>query len=489
MRVRGAGRMRDSLAPAPRERVRAVALTVAVAAVVAGCTGDDDPAAPSPTPSAPSATLGTEGTATVAPPVELPDTPVGRQARWVLDQLAADGGPTVAEAGRRFNTEFLAEVRAEQVSTVFDELRPAGPWVPVDVDEAGADAVVRLHDGDGQPWRMIISVDDDGVIGTLLFQPDRGGETQAARSWAEVQERLTAFDADVGLFAARVGDDGRCEPVAAIDPGRPRPMASIFKLYVLGAVAAAVDAGEVRWDDPLTVTGDNRSLPSGELQNQPDGARVSVAQAAAGMIAISDNTASELLTDLVGRAAVEAAMADMGHDDPATNVPFLTTREFFTVGWGPQDLRDDWDGADAERRGDILETLPDGPLTVAGRDVDDPAWGSGVDWFASAEDICDALVSLHDGEGADADPADAELLRTVLGHNRGVTIDEADWPYVAYKGGSAPGVVTGSWYGERADGERYVYVMQAAAENAGSLADHTSFFALAEDAFRLFAED
>ncbi|TDD69482.1 serine hydrolase [Jiangella aurantiaca] len=302
-----------------------------------------------------------------------------------------------------------------------------------------------------------------------------------AGSWDELRGRLEALDADVGMVAARVADDGSCRPVAELDPATPRPMASIFKLYVLGAVAAAVDAGELSWTDELTVSGGLRSLPSGELQDAPAGTRVTVERAAAAMVAISDNTAAELLMDRVGRTAVEEAMTALGHSRPDLNRPFLTTREFFTVGWGQPDLRDDWALAGAAGRARLLAALPAGPLRVTGRDIDDPAWESGVDWFGSALDVCAAQAALH------ANASD-EVLRSVLGQNRGVTIDRGDWPYVGYKGGSAPGVVTASWYGERADGERYVFVMQAAAADSGAVADHDAFFALGADAFLLLAD-
>lgn len=305
-------------------------------------------------------------------------------------------------------------------------------------------------------------------------------------SWDGLEARLEALDADTGLLAARVGDDGSCEPVAQLDPGTPRPLASIFKLYVIGAVAAAADAGQIGWDDELTVSGSLRSLPSGELQDLPDGAAVPVSLAAAKMISVSDNTAADLLIDLVGRNAVEEAMTALGHTRPGLNHPFLTTREFFTVGWGAQGLRDDWSRAGATSRARILATLPGGPLRVTSDDISDPAWESGVDWFGSTADVCAALVALHDDDRWSAPTT--EVLRSVLGHNRGVRIDQEDWPYVAFKGGSAPGEVTASWYGERADGERYVFVMQAASPDDGTLADTESFFRLGEDAFRLLAD-
>ena len=49
------------------------------------------------------------------------------------------------------------------------------------------------------------------------------------------------------------------------------------------------------------------------------------------MIAISDNTATDLLIDAVGRDAVEAALVTAGHAAPELNRPFLTPRELFVL--------------------------------------------------------------------------------------------------------------------------------------------------------------
>ncbi|MBB5787972.1 serine hydrolase [Jiangella mangrovi] len=322
-------------------------------------------------------------------------------------------------------------------------------------------------------------------VGPTVAQPTPSPAPTPAGSWDELRGRLEALDADVGMLAARVADDGTCVPVAELDPGTPRPLASIFKLYVLGAVAAAADAGELGWDDELTMSGSLRSLPSGELQDLPDGSEVPVSLAAAKMISVSDNTAADLLIDHVGRRAVEEAMTALGHARPGLNEPFLTTREFFTLGWGAQDLRDDWARAGAAARLRILTALPGGPLRVSGRDIEDPAWESGIDWFGSAGDVCSALAALH---GPGWSTGTTQVLRSVLGHNRGVTIDREAWPYVAFKGGSAPGVLTASWFGERADGERYVFVMQAASPDADALSDSEAYFRLGEDAFDLLED-
>ena len=70
------------------------------------------------------------------------------------------------------------------------------------------------------------------------------------------------------------------------------------------------------------------------LQYEPDGTQISVQDAAAKMISISDNTATDMLINLVGRSAVEAALTSAGMANPALDRPFLTTREAFILDAG-----------------------------------------------------------------------------------------------------------------------------------------------------------
>jgi beta-lactamase class A len=67
------------------------------------------------------------------------------------------------------------------------------------------------------------------------------------------------------------------------------------------------------------------------LQYEPDGTQISVLDAAAKMISISDNTATDMLINLVGRSEVEAALTEAGMANPSLNRPFLTTRETFIL--------------------------------------------------------------------------------------------------------------------------------------------------------------
>jgi beta-lactamase class A len=100
---------------------------------------------------------------------------------------------------------------------------------------------------------------------------------------------------------------------------------------VLDALGNAVASGKVHWNQQLTITAQLKSLPSGELQTEPNGTKISVQDTAAKMISISDNTAASMLINLVGRPAFEAALTTAGMADPARDRPFLTTRELLAA--------------------------------------------------------------------------------------------------------------------------------------------------------------
>ena len=66
-------------------------------------------------------------------------------------------------------------------------------------------------------------------------------------------------------------NDGKCEKVAGTNTDESLPLASIFKLYVLLAVAEAVKAGTLHWDDPLTITEDAKAVGSSGFDELPPG--------------------------------------------------------------------------------------------------------------------------------------------------------------------------------------------------------------------------
>jgi beta-lactamase class A len=75
--------------------------------------------------------------------------------------------------------------------------------------------------------------------------------------------------------------------------------ASTIKLPILMALFQAVDSGKVKLDETLTVRRDLIAAGSGELQNSP-GAKLSLLRTATLMIAISDNTGTNMIIDRLG---------------------------------------------------------------------------------------------------------------------------------------------------------------------------------------------
>ena len=457
-----------TLLPARRTLLAASALVLALSA----CTSDPAPT-PSPTPS---------GSASQAD-VVLPEDAAGEQATWVLAQLERGAQVDPAEVNARFAEVFLDEVPAEDLATLLGQLRAQGPWRTTAVQHGPGWVVVRLEASAGE-LEMQLALDAEERISTLFFGP-AAPDRETAGSLEDLASEVEGLAGSTSLFLARVVD-GRCEPVdgfpAGTEPGASLPIGSMVKLWVLAAVVDAVARGEIAWDDEVEVTEELRSLPTGRLQDEPAGTRVSVREAAELMISISDNTATDLLIDAVGRDRVEQAFADLGHAEPERNIPLVSTRELFILGWSSsRDWRERWQGADAEGRAAILETLATLPLDVdLARLSSEPAFAWDVDWFASGADLCAAHVALAERSDTPA----GEPLREILSANPGTSVPEG-WDHVAFKGGSAPGTMGGSWYAEGPAGA-VVVVLQTASETRPT---HASTMAgIAEDALRLLAE-
>ncbi len=262
---------------------------------------------------------------------------------------------------------------------------------------------------------------------------------------------------------AEVGADEECTPVAALNAEESLPLGSVFKLYVLGAVAASIADGELDWDQQIEVRDELDSLPSGITQEEPAGSTLSVHELALRMIEISDNTATDHLIDLVGRDAVENAVVDLGHSDSSLNLPFLTTRELFVIKADP-DLLARYSAADEAQRRELLADEVAGAPLISEEDFwVEPRGVTTVEWFGSPADICRALVSLD----ALADVPGLEPIAEVLSANPGPENVAASELF--FKGGSEPGVLFAAWLATRPDGSR-VAVVGGAADEASDVA-------------------
>lgn len=411
-------------------------------------------------------------------PVTIPATPVGGQAEWVLSEINAEGLSEASEFRSRFDQIMFEEMSIDDLRKIFEDLRAAAPWTPTAYEGSQSQARVTIE-ATQATYDMTVSVADDGRMNGLFFGQPQPPRTPAT-SWQELEAAIDGAPYEVSL---QVTEPGAAEPRRLIGASTLAPIGSIFKLWVLDAVVAAIEAGALSWEDVVTIDAEVRSLPSGELQNLPDGATVTVREAAQKMIAISDNTATDALIRAVGRDAVEESMVTTGHSSPLENTPLLTTRELFWLLFGDASLRERWDAADSRGREMLLAEIPAGVPSIEAIGEARPGWKGGADWFASHDDLALAHVALQEK----AESVAGAPVRDILAENPGLAFGE-EWDYVGFKGGSSIGVLAGSWYLEREGEEPLVLTVLARADDAETLTTNASVvFGFVEDAAALLA--
>jgi beta-lactamase class A len=358
-------------------------------------------------------------------------TPPGLRAKQTMDMLNSDWpiGPVSVST-------LAAPEMVDEVVTTMESLWWDRPFDLAGVDVRAGAATLHLITSYGARQDVEIHTDDNRMVDRFRVAT----ETPPIASWRDVDAVLSRTGARYSYQAARV-NDGICEPVAGTNSHESLPLASIFKLYVLLAVADAVKAGTVSWDDQLTITGRAKVVGSSGLEELPDGAQVSVRTAAAKMIATSDNMATDLLIAKVGTHAVEAALAAGGHHDPASMTPFPTMYELFSVGWGEPDLRRQWQRGSPKDRAKLLQQANSRPYEPDPTRAHIPASAYGAEWYGSAEDICRIHAALQSGAVGKAAP-----VKQIMSAVSGIKLSPVKWPYIGSKAGGLPGDLTVSWY-------------------------------------------
>lgn len=358
--------------------------------------------------------------------------PAADALRWVVQASQRLPVPDEEQAGRLSET-FLAGIGG--TGAFNDALVALGPLTldsPVAQSPVRAEATIRYAGG---LLTTVVQLDGAGRVAGLRFLPHQPDP----RSWPELDAQLRRLAPWTSYASAVIGPDGRCRLVHGVDERVRRPLGSAFKLYVLGALARAVEQGRVAWDEPLAVRDDWKSLPSGRLQDAPAGTVLPLRRYAELMIAISDNTATDHLIHRLGRAAVQAQFVRFSHRRPAVNGPLLTTRELFVLkGARYPALADEWLSLPRRLRATALPALGQVP-TARVRSWSAPRHIDTIEWYASPADICHAFAGLA-RQGAD--PRLAAVDAALSGPDGGLRLDRSRFPAVWYKGGSEPGVLT-----------------------------------------------
>ncbi|MCB1352225.1 MAG: serine hydrolase [Rhodobacteraceae bacterium] len=340
-----------------------------------------------------------------------------------------------AEEAAQFAPGFLQQIAAEDVAEITADLR--AKWGALEEVISRKDRFILRFQRADVPTDIVL--DDDGRVAGLWFHPP-----QPRGNLQSLAAAITGLPGQVSLLVVTDG-----EVMFEHEADKPLPVASAAKLAVLAALQDAIASGRIGWPDVVTLRPEWRSLPSGRLQDWPEGSAVTVETLANLMISESDNTATDALIALVGRDAVEAKAP--------RNRPFLTTRELFILkSRGNRILRAEWRAGDEAARQGIVERLADDPLPEV--EAIGTAPTPEVEWYFTARELC-AVLGATEGSPS-------------LGINPGVA-ERADWNTVAFKGGSEPGVVNLSTLATDHDGRQHCVV---ATWVAGEVVDEDLLF-------------
>ncbi len=383
-----------------------------------------------------------------------------------LAQILADKAPIEPF----FAPLFLAQIPASQIAAIGADLRRANGAVigveritaedarsgVIEIGYERATVSIQLVLEDVAPFR---------AIGLLIVSSRTKGDT-----FEKLKAEFEALPGETALLITRL--DGKAvEPLVAHRADAQMAIGSGFKLWVLAEVARQVRNGEARWQD--VIARGPSSLPSGIIQDWPQGAPMTLHTLATLMISISDNSATDTLMTALGRDKVDAMVERVGHSNVDRALPLLSTIEAFALKMtGNADLRDAWVKGSREKRRAILSNqrnrLNRGAIDML-QLASGPLFIDTIEWFASPQDMARTLDWLRQNGGDEA----LDILKVAPGAARR---EVERFAYIGTKGGSEAGVIAGQYLIKTKSG--HWYALSGSWNNLSASVDDAKFGAL-----------
>lgn len=318
-----------------------------------------------------------------------------------------------------FTDQVLAQLNISQIEKVRkDFTRGLGEYLGADQVE---EHIFNVNFEKGIIEFQLVTDKSDKIAGLrFLSVTEKNGDIE------EVVEKFSVLSGDVSLLVQKDGND-----LTFLNPEQRLAVGSTFKIAVLQTLKEEIKEGEESWSTVVNLKKSQKSLPSGQLQDWPDNSPLTLQTLASFMISISDNTATDILIDHLGREKIESSTPG--------EKPFLKTREAFILkNPGNEELQERYRRADRQKKYEILEeskeySLPSSSVFNKIRALD-------IEWFYSARELADMMKEIKDLE--------------LMSINTGLA-NERNWSKIAFKGGSEPGVLNYTTWLEDEDGNDY----------------------------------
>lgn len=215
---------------------------------------------------------------------------------------------------------------------------------------------------------------------------------EARQLQSDLEEMVRVSGVDAGIAYISLGDPSDW---ASVNGGSPRVAASVIKLAVLAEVLDEAASGTHPLDEKRVVQETDMVGGTGAVQGMPSGTTLTVRELAGYMISQSDNTAANILIDMVGMDAVNKKAQELGLE-----------------------------GTELSRKM-----------------MDEAAISSGIENKMSANDAARILELIYRGELVDAEMSAFALdVLSSQSVNGGIETGLPDGVAVAHKTGTLPGV-------------------------------------------------
>lgn len=414
----------------------------------------------------------------VAGTYQLPPGPTTNRLQWLLTKLVPGATITDQEITDNFDASWLATNNIAQTRAFIESVRTSYPnAVVTDVIAVTPVRVTALIDTPGSPppsgflqfgarysgTQRIVQFGVSSFSGSVMYPVDQ------TLSLAQAADKFTTLSSAPSLLVGRIGANGQCSAIAQRNGTTPRATASIFKSWVVAGLGRAIADGSVASADSLPLVA-SELAPGGIINSEPLGTPFSVRDLAILMLGISDNTATDLLHQLLGREML-APIVQATVANPDLLLPFLGISEQFHVfrSFPLVEALSYVNGDQAFKNQFLQERIvPLGPNN-GGAYFHTDLLTSGT-WRASPTDICQIMAWLR------RLPQGSEAIRTVdaaFGASAAQPNVRSKWDRVWYKGGSltttANGfhVLTHAWMLENAGEDPYVVIAMSNSDAGG----------------------
>lgn len=379
---------------------------------------------------------------------QLPPGPAADQLLWLLDELALGETTTLTEVQARFSPNFDLPGIVNFINNV---LRPDYPnAIITDLIALTPVAATVIIDGDAGPATSGFLQINAGFTGAQLISflqvSNFGGSVQfpadAVLELDQAADKFMTLGSANGVYVGHIDQQQQCQPLLQRSGNTALALGSVFKTWILGAVAADVADGLLSRSDPVPLLAAERAAGSG-INNEPLGTLFTVQEMATLMMGISDNTATDHLHELVGRELVGSMLSQYGVADVDRLLPFLNISEQFHV-FTRFDLptaQSYVNGSEAFQQAFLAsDIIPQGPsFPINFPFFHEPLLTAGT-WAASAADICRTLAGLH---ATVSDNGAFTLVDEAMGAGVAQPNVRNAWDRVWFKGGSLDSGATG----------------------------------------------